>query len=107
MECDPPLGMSSSVIHLIEFYEQSSRIGEPACLLLSTHPPLLSAGGKEGEWGVHGLLHCAVECLVSDFLPGECRELDRCALQETHCLIVYCCSLLLWVVMPKFPCEYW
>lgn len=70
MECDPLLGMSSSVIHLIEFYEQGSRIGEPACLVPSTHPPLLAAWGREGEWEVHARLHRAVDCLVSDFLPA-------------------------------------
>ena len=71
MECDPPLGMSSSVIHLIEFYEQGSRIGEAACLLPSTHPPLLATWGRDGEWGVHVLLHPAVDRLVSDFLPAR------------------------------------
>lgn len=70
MECDPPLGMSSSVIHLIEFYEQGFRIGEPACLLPSTRPPLCAAWGREGEWGVHALFHRAVDCLVSGVLPA-------------------------------------
>lgn len=70
MECDPPLGMSSSVIHLIEFYEQGSHIGEPACLLPSAHPPLLAAWGREWEQGVHAQFHHAVDRLVSDFLPA-------------------------------------
>lgn len=70
MECDPPLGMISSVIHLIEFYEQASHIGEPACLPPSTHPPLLTAWGGEGEWRVCALLHRAGDSLASDFLPA-------------------------------------
>lgn len=71
MECDPLLGMSSSVIHLIEFYEQDSHIRKPACPLPSTHPPLLAAWGGEGEWrGVHALLHWAADSLASDFLSA-------------------------------------
>lgn len=70
MECDPPLGMSSSVIHLIEFYEQDSHLREPACLLPSTHPPLLAAWGGEGEQGVCALLHQDGDSLASDFLPA-------------------------------------
>lgn len=88
MECDPPLGMSSSVIHLIEFYEQGSRIGEPACLLPSTHPPLRAAWGREGEWGVHALFPRAADFLVFCLPWRMCRELDRHGLQETHCLMV-------------------
>lgn len=74
MECDPPLGMSSSVIHLIEFYEQGFQVADPACLLPSTLPPLLAAWGREGEWGMHALLHHALQCLFSGFsaCPGEC-----------------------------------
>lgn len=66
MECDPPLGMSSYVIHLIEFYEQGSHIGEPACLLPSTHPPFLAAWGR----GVGDACTAPLCCLSSDFLPA-------------------------------------
>lgn len=79
MECDPPLGMSSSVIHLIEFYEQGSHIGEPACLFPSTRPPLLAAWGGEGGWGCG---QCSTRLLVVCFLTfsplwGMHRELFK------------------------------
>lgn len=90
MECDPPLGMSSSVIHLIEFYEQDSHIREPACLLPSTHPPLLAAWGGEGEQGciLYSTKPVIVWLLIFCLPWRMCRELDRHALQDTHCLMV-------------------
>jgi len=79
--------------------------GRQPAFFLALTPLCLPPGG---EMGSGGCMCCSTLLLIVWFLtfclPGRvCRELDRRARQESHCLVVSRCSLLLL----KFPCQYW